>query len=239
MNIIYTYKKTNSNFWNQELRYSLRSLEQNLSEKFFVTVIGDYEEWFSKEINFIHKPVKIRNQNSTINKNIDLNLKIFKACEMFNEFLLFSDDMYLLRPFLFYEFTEIKILQDLNVINEPYKKRKWLEFLWNTFHKCKEYDLHGWNCETHTPLYVQSALAINTFNKFNLIGEELFWTSYGNEYLKINNQLPKKVNKNGFYNTNNIPILNADFLSHDDRGLSNELMCLIEEKFPNKSRFEK
>lgn len=240
MDIVYIYKNTGSNSWNQELRYSLRSIDKYLYGVFNVTIIGDEPDWDFKNINYIPFKTNFQHDNKEIVKNHDISSKIFKATELFDKFILFLDDHYLLKPTTIDYLKINTIIEDLNKIKRPNNSRFWVKQLWKTFDRCKELGLYGWNYETHIPRFIDSDIARSAFSLFNLYEDELFFTAYGNLEYYQNKVLPSKFSKTGFYSKNQKIPENIDtvFLNHNDSGLSKELIYFIQNRFPKKSIFE-
>lgn len=99
---------TGSVWQNNELRYSLRSVEKNVLDLGKVFIVGEYPEWLQKAI---HIPCP----DTYITKWKNAYVKVSKACEcpeISREFLLMNDDFFILHPIIaknypFYFFTTI------------------------------------------------------------------------------------------------------------------------------------
>ncbi len=86
---------TGSRWHNNEIRFSLRSIEKNLSNYRKVYIIGECPKFLTNVINIPHKETR---------KIPDYNImeKILKACKdprISDPFLFFNDDHYLITPF--------------------------------------------------------------------------------------------------------------------------------------------
>jgi hypothetical protein len=137
-----------SKWGDNELRYSLRSVEKNLSGYRNVFIVG-------------HKPLWVRGVTHVpypdLHKTPDINIlnKILRACrieEMSDDFLFINDDHYLLKKFNAVKFPYFhKGDLDDSVLSrkskDAYKKR-----LLNTYQALARKGFEYKNFDTHTPI---------------------------------------------------------------------------------------
>ncbi len=95
VDIVYSIKKGGSRWGDNELRYSLRSIEKHLKNYRNIYLIGYKPDWIQ---NVIH--IEAKDDNPIPDNNI-LN-KLYKACDhpdISDSFLFFNDDHFLLQDF--------------------------------------------------------------------------------------------------------------------------------------------
>lgn len=102
----------------EELKYALRSWEQNFKEDIRVIIVGDKEDWFSPQITHIpHEPHMIKevcgcpNPALIRNPQADVAHKLFTALtveELTGAFIVSNDDIYLLGETTFSDIDTLK-----------------------------------------------------------------------------------------------------------------------------------
>jgi FkbM family methyltransferase len=241
-----------------ELKYALRSIEQNLDADFRVVIIGDCPEWINREnVNFIaHK----RDDAAVLTNCYDANNKmnqLLTNSEIGDDFILTYDDIYFLKKT---SIDDIKKFYAIKNGGDSTASSTWKQLLNNTFARLKSKNLTQFNFETHLPRFINKKKMIEVYQLFRPIRHRLLhFTLYYNYHLqdnfpvcisKENGQFP--AIKAGFYGVdddfsldgNKSPseliemLINYQFLNHDDAGLSDSLVKIIKKLFPNKSRFE-
>ncbi len=257
VDVVYPYYAAGSH---DELRYSMRSMEQNFTSLRNIWVIGDKPEWASEEVCHIpygHLKTLPSNEYS---KNRNFAEKILRASmtpDITDDFVYAADDHYILAPWSMEDFKrKVLIREDLNNFpkeyldptTRPYKVlNEWQIALWHTYDQMQLFGLYGWNYETHTPKLVNKLKVIKTFAQFGIGEGRLMWQT---AYFNLNHPTQKALDsersdtKAGFYKT--VPkedmlaqLDRAVFLSHNDEGLTEDLWNAIMERFPEKSRYEK
>lgn len=89
---------TGSKWQDNELRYSLRSLEKYVTGVRNVYVVGECPEWLT---GVIHLPCKDEKPGNLVYKERNIMLKILRACaepQLSKEFLFINDDHFFLAP---------------------------------------------------------------------------------------------------------------------------------------------
>jgi len=84
--IVYPYKLEDN-----DLKISIRSIYKYFNGDFDITIIGDIPDWISSEIIAI----PLDNHRNNCQRQSLINQKILKAAEIYDEFLLFNDDIIL------------------------------------------------------------------------------------------------------------------------------------------------
>lgn len=154
-NIVYLYKKTNTDI----LRYSLRGLKNVPVGEVFI--VGDKPPWAT---NIIHIPYafgksKIQNEWG----------QLFEACRHTDDFLLFNDDFIILEPIERYMFFKRDIRRPSSVY-------------YNAFLRTKKLFSGFKNYEVHVPMYFVSKKFLKLKNEYDIRRGYLHRSLYGNHY---------------------------------------------------------
>jgi hypothetical protein len=236
--ILYVLGK-GSNWHNNEIRYSLRSL-QNLPHN-RVFVIGERLDWFQ---NIYHIPADDPYRNKQRNTIRKLRLATEHPA-LGDEFILFNDDFYVLKPIdhlpVYYRFTMKEMVEHFSL----YKKEKLLqsdnskkyvyeEAILNTYKRFPD----GLDYSLHMPM---------TFNKEKLrstlwrLGAKpvLLRSEYGNDHcIGGTKHHDVKLQGSDIF----VPKIHGqwDFISSDDHiKRRNVLQQFLSERFPHPSKYEK
>lgn len=140
MDIVYILG-TGSQWGDNELKYSLRSVEQNLKEYVRIFIVGEKPAFLND--NIIHIPYKDNHKN----KQRNIHNKILAACEckeINDNFILFNDDYFIIKPMKLpqvplYTYSEY-LLDAVPKFKNNYKNHieKTIQLLGNV----KNYDTH-------------------------------------------------------------------------------------------------
>jgi hypothetical protein len=203
-----------NDYWGEEIRYALRSIDKNFLEDFKVHIIGYCPEWCQ---NVNHIPfTDDRSKHSDYNMNKKLKI----AMEKLPCFIWTYDDIYLIKPVNLDDIKQPKVIKDLTKSKPSEREniRDWQKLGWDTYDRCMELGLSGYNAEIHLPFFYESEKLARAFELFRLeAGEHLSNTAY--------------FNRSDFGD--------AKFLNHDNLGLTSRLKKKIKKLFPEKSKFEK
>lgn len=237
----------------QELKYSLRSLDAHLKSPYRVWIVGDMPDWI-KNVN--HIPHQ-RTNDVWCSKCLSANEKIelvFNHHEIGESLLEMSDDHYFLHDITEKDldiYLAVNHSSNLNHTSSGIHK----ELLLETFKSLTAAKKSTWNCETHTPRLYSKILLQEVFEKYQpkenrLLASTLYFNEVYNEVKPHVMQKPDKY-KAGFYgldneysfkstNTAEIQTIlsGKTFLNHNDDGWSVSLAKVIEDRFPDKSKFE-
>ena len=253
IDVIIPFVKSHSGF--DELKYAVRSIEQNLKEDFRLVIIGEAPEWLNlenKDVLFI--PTK-RNDTAAFTNCLDANNKMNKLLlneDISSDFIITYDDIYFLKNTTKTDLETVYAKGDGNTTASSI----WSKLLLQTCNHLKVKGKTQFNFETHTPRLINKKNMTEVYKTYRPIRHRLLhFTLYFNHFLS--NKLPILLShenkiKAGFYGTSDIHSLSNKgtvsdiqkrisgfkFLNHDDKGLSKNLEKLISKRFPNKSKFE-
>ena len=233
MDIIYTLG--NGSIWdNNELRYSLRSLEHNCKYIDRVFVIGDSCDWFSSEI--IHVPF-IETKTRAFNV-LDKFLYFFKSFDV-KDVLYMMDDVFLLEdvypdtyPFYYKNNLPEIVKNQNNYNNSLIDTRRYLIALGK---ECKHFGCH-------VPIvYNKEKFLSIDWSPFYDYPNGLSIRSVYCNVLGIEGKHRRDVK---FYDITNVHdlqnrIRGSDCFSIADNVIYNGVSEFLKNRFPQKSRFEK
>lgn len=248
MDIVYFNTKSK---WDNELKYSIRSLEKYYRSLDNIFIVGYLPDYIDKT-KVIHIP-EILNLNETYVESYAR----YEFCKLKNtpdNFIIWCDDQYLLRPII----TEEIVPYNVNLLTNNFdtvNMKPWQYMLYKSYNILKNnYGLKNiYNFESHTPFIINKNEFINIFDKIydniGSVGNHLYdglctITIYFN--LNLPNIIYHCDNMRiGYYNNSyhtyadiSSELMEKYYLSHDDNGLSVILKSVIENLFLNKSKFE-
>ncbi len=229
----------------EELRYSLRSIEENFQGDVKIFVIGDDPGWFSEEINFIHCPrISDNPPRDIVNK---LNTVIAHE-DISDDFIWMNDDIYMINKV---NLCDIQILKSTGNLSKV-KIREDTAFRRNlklTYNELLEHNLSTWNYSTHLPLYYNKEKLTELFRTFDFDKNSFLISTLYHNYF-FNNQRPTVLD----IKEDNIKVGNyrrafdyekmlrffkfKKFFNHSQTGFSNQVVKILTERFPNKSIYE-
>lgn len=237
----------------EELRYSIRSLEQHLQAEFRIWIVGDLPSWINPATvqHIPHERCEGMQENTTYDAITKLLLFIqHPDTSMF--FIRMYDDIYLLQDADMVEIGKFKAIYDWTGLPDN-RSGVWWEQLRRTLRAVTRKGYHGWNTETHLPeLFNKEKLrwVIDIYDalKNRLLTSTLYFNTF---YPNIQPTLFSKDFAIQFYdNVDNQCYTSSDgdlqekcqgktYLNHNDRGLNENLKNFLRSRFPDKSRFEK
>ena len=226
-------------FWEEKLRYVLRSFHKNFREDFRITIIGFLPEWCR---DVTHIPFE---DDTTKHSEFNLGKKLKIALERFPEFIWTYDDIYLLRPVTLNDIVAPRVNEYLGLYTKEQRGQgSHYDQLWSTYDRCLELGLPGFSFQMHLPYYFKSAKLAKAFELFKIeSGEHLAQTAYFNLFFPGEDKLIWDHNKVTFYHredfANQPDFGMAKFLNHNDVGLTTRLKKKIKKTFPEKSKFER
>lgn len=232
--VVYFVKDTERN---EELKYSLRSLEQNWKYN---------KVWFCGGCPSDLEPdKKLRFKQKGLNKWEKVRNSLRIACEnpeITEDFWLFNDDFYLLKPYK----RNIKpqyngeITDYINTIVSKHggSHSEYTSRLLQTIKTLEKAGCTTLNYEVHKPMLINKQRAIEVMDKFPGVGG--FRSLYGN-YYKIggvdNHDMKIRVLA---YDKIDLVENNWGFLSTSDKSFRDGVVgSFVREKFTERSRFEK
>lgn len=233
-----------SNWNNNEIRYSLRSIEKNGIDVGQIFIVGEFPAFLSKDVIHI-KADDIFNPNENADGNIIT--KVLAACadpRLSDDFLFINDDHILLKLIPLIDIPAFH-KGDLNDFPEEYwKLNYWRGRLKRTRDTLNSKKLTAFHFDCHTPIVFNKELFPEIMSRFNYQeGLGLTMKSlYGNIVYSISGQLLTSEKKTVFkyytvYQLND-RLSKCSFMSFNDCGLNNSLKLWLEKQFPNQSRWE-
>lgn len=205
-----------SNFDNEEIRYSIRSVLKFHPDA-NVTIVGELPAFYTGEHYYV--------PDDTGNVYLNTWNKCLKACELFDEWIVMNDDFYLLQPFVkahYYSGTIKEHKRNLGnehfgrLINQTYK----------VFPNAKKWT-------THTPIPILSEEFLRLTKEYRDDDNVISWKTM---YCELNESYPKIKMKDakvrGTFKNINQPYLSIS----NNFGRNREW---FENQYPVKSIYEK
>jgi hypothetical protein len=223
---------------NNELRYSLRSLEKHVSEYRNIYIIGECPSFLQ---NIIHIPYDDEHPE----KDTRIALKILDAChqkDISEQFLFMNDDHFITKSFNaiqlpFFHKGIIATEMNLPELNYNYKQT-----LLNTNSALIERGYPAYNFDTHTPIIYNKKIFPIIFNlynwnlKYSYAVKSIYCNTLGlfGKYMD-----DCKILKRHDYSTLESLTSDKQFFSISDSAIGDSLEKLLNTLFPNKSKYEK
>jgi hypothetical protein len=243
---------TTKSQWNEELRYSLRSFERYFADLGKVWIVGYLPAYLNPNVvRHVPEPAMMRPGvfvESAAKRiiNDELNLT--------DEYIFAQDDNYLLKPVTIDDFGPLW-LEDLDQMTTR-GTGSWQLMLWRTYDLLKFLGHTAYNYESHTPIRVDRAkyrevakLFVNTeraasHRYHGICTVSAYWNIVG-----LPEGQPRRWandHRVGFTDNsrNHTPemiraqLQGKAFLFHNDPGLNDALKSVLQELYPDKSRFE-
>lgn len=242
VDVVYPYREIGSS--QDELRYSVRSVEENFLDLRKVFVVGDQPKWM---VNY--EGIKTVQQP---NPNFDYCYNILAACldpRVSEEFLCINDDHYILTPCSAQDVKSRHLVLE-NLDNHTNAARhtgtsSWQKMVWNTYDRTKQFTSSGWSHENHAPVMVNKRNLLHCFALLGIADGNLAWkTAYFSMFPWSDRAtlISESGMRAGFYGKEGETwdkIADAVYLNHNDVGLSPELLSFIHQRFSVCSRFER
>lgn len=225
--IVYFVKDTEEN---EELRYSLRSVEENVKNYNKVWFFGGKPKGIEPD-RYVHT-----RQNSSKHANVRYMVRqAIMNEEVSDEFWLFNDDFFIMKP-----------LTDEQFISGTLWKRS--KELWEKFHRITSYanrlrrtsailSMNGYDTmsyELHVPMLINKSIALNVLETFS--DDLAFRSLYGN-YARIGGKIRQDVK---ILDVNKLPNDNIDMLSTmDETFRDGKVGEYIRSRFKTPSRYER
>jgi len=229
---------TGSCWDNNELRYALRALEVNFLDLGKVFVVGERPAWLTRVVH-IAMPDLFRR-----NKDANLISKILVAChhpDVTPQFVRSSDDELLLRPV---RFAQMRAYHRGPVCRHR-RGNLWQRRMRRTARYLRQQGRTEFAYDCHLPVPMDTDKFRRIMRQapyqrsIGLTIDTLYFNSCGlQEHRRITRKLlrlrrprnPDKVRRR---------TRRSVYLNYNDRGLDEGLKAILQETFPNPSRFEK
>ena len=227
---------------NNELRFSLRSVERNLSGVRHIYVVGEDPGFLTDQVKYIHHP-------DPLHQNADGNmaLKILRACqeeELSEDFLFMNDDFIIARPIEAYRIPWLHKGNFKDRTEKFWKAQFYRYRLHRTYLALKERNLPTLQYDYHAPMLMNRLEFPRVMAQFDFeegIGYT-FRSLYGNVLALP--AIPVDGHKVTIYNPYTVDQINrrvglASFVGYNDEGLNDALKIWLWQQFPRQSRYEK
>jgi len=236
MNIVIPYKIPPKHQGTDELRYALRSIEKHVVNKEEILVVGEKPEWLTN-VSFLPlqqcSDIKARN---IINA---FNIGAF----MFDEFVVWHDDMFAITDLYDDELRKIYYLEDLSKIKN-FGPRKFQQDLRKGKEILESLGLSAYNYVSHIPHWVNSKAWMEIYRMADiqnnpLGGEENFLYNYmgvGEANGSCKNVRAARYDERPF---NPEEAKGKKFINFDEKGKGSGIFEYVKSLFPEKSHFEK
>lgn len=143
---------TGSKWSNNELRYSLRSVEKYLTGYRNIYIIGECPEWLT---GVLHVPMKDERPGNLVYKERNIMLKVLEACrqrELSKEFLFMNDDHFFLSGFNAGTYPNFFLENLPTAIKARGIKDQYCASMQNTLHALHKTKLYDLFFDVHYPI---------------------------------------------------------------------------------------
>lgn len=237
---------TGSRWDNNEIRFSLRSLEKNLKNMGRVFVVGECPNFLQ---NVIHIPANDE-FNPNVNADGNIILKVLTACKderLSEDFLFINDDHLVLKSM---DANEVPPIHKGNMQKFPeeyWRLNYWRGRLKRTMETLVDLNLPCYHFDCHTPILFNKTAFPEVMTNFDFKdGIGLTMKSlYGNlMYAGKGVRVKLKGQKRTVFHNYTLHQLDerlavCDFMSFNDQGLNRSLKRWLFRNFPQPSTFEK
>jgi hypothetical protein len=226
--VVYPLASKGSRWEDNELRFSLRSIERFWMPDSPVVIMGrSFPKW-------------LRNVETVKTKGSSPSA-LQAACEIFTDFAWFNDDIYLTAPCQWSDLAVMRHLGDLSQVKVRDKRGKWKGRLWATVDRLQELRRTTFNTATHSPYFFNSEKMKSLEPDFDFKGFSHLWeVAYLNMFPP---SAPVRCGDTATRHTKRKRLPHAwdgiRFFNHNDAGLDDNTKKLLRTMFPKKSRFEK
>ena len=228
--IVYVVKDA---VYNEELRYSLRSVEKNFPHRKVVFIGG-------KPMS-LHpdKQVVVNQKGNTKWDRVRAMLKqIAEADDITEDFVLFNDDFFVMKPINElppYRYGTLeKLCQRIERKNNG-RPTKYTFSLEKTIKALEDKGFSTTNFELHVPIILNRSKLLEVIERFPEVKGTR--SLYGNSYLVPFSKPMKDVK---IFDSKTVPSEDQLFLSTDDASFANgEVGRYIKRKFEDKSKYER
>jgi hypothetical protein len=222
---------------NNELRYSLRSIERYGLNIGNVYVVGlKLPEWLNG-VKFIKRNIPVMNYHAKI---ADAYNEVCKLPELSNDFIIMNDDFFLIKEVDFVKFGNYE--RDFS-LKDHLKKFPHDYFYGNQIRNTVANLTTFRHFDNHYPMKLNKEKYLRLFERYKdkiiQLKTILIRSLYGNYYnIKAERMPDLKINKP--LKINDIKALTKDryFFSIGDLALNNEMKNYLQELYPNKSKYE-
>ncbi len=250
-----------------ELRQSLRSIEQHAPYVRKVWIFGDRPSFISDDKSLIeHVPeeytARLFGLRPPVGNMFLLMMLSSLIPDLSFEYLLFSDDFFLLKDFPIEEARKDRYLEDLTAETPlPRGRGLWKENLWRTRDLLVRLGYTAYNFEVHAPNYMTRKRVLEAYSDFrDFVTEDRFYGMMGitavlNHALKRESNdawrpelisLKAEGSRGGFWGQPPVSeaalleqVRDKSFLNFDDDAFGPIIAGFLEGRYPHPSKYEK
>jgi hypothetical protein len=217
-----------------EVKYCIRSLEKNLLDLDNIFIIGFLPNFLNKKIHYIPFDDPFKH-----NKDANIIRKVIKgiSCGISENFIRISDDQLLLKPIYS---KDIKPLYKFDLKEYNFTKvNKWRNRLKNTRDILIKEGKTTFNYDSHIPVVYNGKFFKDIYSKYNWAVEGEGYTINSLYFNNINCENIKMIDEKIAFETSiEKEIENEIYLGYNNKGLTDKLKLIIENLFPDKSKYE-
>lgn len=235
ISVVIPLAKSNDDYL--ELRYTLRSIEKHVKNYKDIWIVGDLPEWIQhvKNIPYSDASHPKWKEKNILDKITAASMNPFVS----EDFLMMNDDHFILSEIdaLNYPYyNKGKIMDSVKSNFGPYRKT-----MLHTYNFCVRRGFPKDNVDTHCPIRYNKSNFLQSFNKVDFLtpwglGIKTVYCTVNrikSEYMEDN-----KFRPNAKYETIVEESKGRHVISCYDGAMSNDLGRFMNEKFPNKSKYE-
>lgn len=243
VHIVYPFllRKEQNPGW--ELMYSIRSLYENLDFDFDITIIGDIPDFIDQSKV---KYIPLKNHNINAQRQTKINQKILKATELYDNFLLFNDDIVIMNKMNFEKISVPRVLKNKLFFKEKRfsKPTSFTAQLKNTYFTLKEHNIeYDKNYVSHTPHFYETSIIKEISKTIDMAPMSFPSVLFENIYHNFTGKEPEiALNiRCGIWGASNKKYMGEDILNFDEKGVryNHWIIDILAKKFIKKSEVEK
>jgi len=224
-----------------ELRYSLRSVEQNFKDLGKIYIVGHKPNWVQNVIHIHAKdPYRTNKDGNLINKMIMASVHP----DITPQFINISDDQYMINE-VSAEDMKYPLIDNSHIQFVPGAKlNRWQQRLKRTVEVLKKNDFNHDCYESHAPYLLDSSNYMKTLMQYDYgvdigyCGNTLYFNSIrAKGRVKTNRDLVR-IQKPMTRDAIMSKLSYAKFLNHTNKGMNDDLGKILKERFPKQSKYE-
>jgi hypothetical protein len=231
---------TGSNWRNNEIRFSLRSVDKNLKGIGKIWIVGKKPP-FVKNVNHVPYPDELAN-------NADGNIirKVLRVCQeesLTENFLFINDDHLIMKEVMAGEIPPYRKMDMANLPDEYFQDNSWRGRLWRTKNILLKMGYTAYHFDCHVPIVFNKKIFPEVISKFNYEKDTGYTMKslYGNVIHPDAPELKgRKVVIFRPYVLSDIKdkVKGRAFVAFNDDGLKVQLKEWLYRQFPEPCRFE-
>ena len=232
MDLVYTLGTYHGSQWeNNEIRYSLRSIEKNMPHRNIV-IVGYCPEFLQ---NVIHIPVRDGAKHKSLNTLIKMKIACLSH-KISQDFVLMNDDFYVLNPITelpdYYKSTlNTRLQHEKERGSQGSRYYYTIKRTAELFDRPKDFDMH-------IPMKFNKKKFLDLFRNFDMHRIYLYRSVYGNFYDLKGERIDRDVKifgVNDFYKQTGLTFMSLS----PDAALKPAIQHFLEEMFPKLSKYER